>query len=445
MELSEEKAYPEWEVEDSEQSPSRDNIHIHTPLATSNKQLKAMSSLKRRCLNFPVKRPRSSGGKGKKKKNYVQINQDDAENVPNSEESGETMDLTQEFAEPTEWFELDDQCGPLSRKDTEKSQLDLIPGQPVLMQPQRTESGEGWPRAAPSSFGQAAGHSSQHSVFVRPDPFPTNLPSAGKYEAWLFWKQQMAMAIELSREKSQRIKAGYVMVSGGEEIRRLIYSLDLLPDEDKVEDGYRFYDSLMHNLDMHFKGTADRTIDLGVFNSLKQEEKEGARDFRLRICRQARLCGIENQDVIIKSKFIDGMRDKLTAQRAYMEDWELDKVVEVASRGEAAEAMKPKGWLSNRPRSVEVSEVAESFIVDRLKETPRAQHPFKRPGKQERCGNCGLVHRVPGKCPAKDKKCSVCDKIGHFKLVCRSKAAKGAGDKQKTEPEPETKQVPKRF
>ena len=40
---------------------------------------------------------------------------------------------------------------------------------------------------------------------------------------------------------------------------------------------------------------------------------------------------------------------------------------------------------------------------------------------QKKCGRCGLNHTKPEHCLAKDKKCSKCQKIGHFAAVCRSK------------------------
>lgn len=256
----------------------------------------------------------------------------------------------------------------------------------------------------------------------------------------------MAMAIELSGVRSQRIKAGYVMISGGEEIRSLIYSLDLIPEEEDVEEGFRFYDALMHNLDAHFRGMADRSIDLSIFNGLKQEESEGARDFRIRVHRHARLCGIGEQDVIIKSRFIDGMRDKLTAQRAYMEDWELDKIVEVASRGEAAVALKPRGWLSTPAQSVEVAEVVETgtTAVGRLKDTPRTGTKAKDQPAASKCYNCGLIRRSKHSCPAKGKKCINCGKMGHFKAVCRGKAKESTNENDSFKTEA-VQQVPKRF
>ena len=57
------------------------------------------------------------------------------------------------------------------------------------------------------------------------------------------------------------------------------------------------------------------------------------------------------------------------------------------------------------------------------KKTARGSTP-KQPGKQLcfRCGKAG--HYAKGlKCPAKEKKCDLCSKNGHFWVVCRSKGA----------------------
>ena len=57
------------------------------------------------------------------------------------------------------------------------------------------------------------------------------------------------------------------------------------------------------------------------------------------------------------------------------------------------------------------------------KKTARGSTP-KQPGKQLcfRCGKAGHYAKGP-KCPAKEKKCDLCSKNGHFWVVCRSKGA----------------------
>lgn len=47
--------------------------------------------------------------------------------------------------------------------------------------------------------------------------------------------------------------------------------------------------------------------------------------------------------------------------------------------------------------------------------------PDKALGVGGKCTRCGFTFHKTGKCPALDKQCSKCQKIGHFQSVCRSK------------------------
>ena len=87
---------------------------------------------------------------------------------------------------------------------------------------------------------------------------------------------------------------------------------------------------MMTKLEAHFKGTSALTVDLGEFLAMSQGQSEGARDFHIRLLRQATLCGLLEQKALLKGRFIDGMKDRETSRRAYSEDWDLDKIVSVA-------------------------------------------------------------------------------------------------------------------
>ena len=48
-------------------------------------------------------------------------------------------------------------------------------------------------------------------------------------------------------------------------------------------------------------------------------------------------------------------------------------------------------------------------------------HSRKPPGLEDKCMRCGKHEHQPGqRCPAKNAKCKVCHKIGHFHNVCQS-------------------------
>ena len=259
-------------------------------------------------------------------------------------------------------------------------------------------------------------------VFHKPDPFPTGLAAARKYEAWALWKQQFSVAIELAGDISQRTMANYLTLSAGDEVRQLVHTMNLLPDKTAVEENFPFYTNMLSKLDAHFKSSSDLTIDLGAFNAMSQGPKEGARDFYMRLLRQAALCDLSQHVALVKGRFIEGMKDKDVARRAYSEDWELENIVNVASRSEAAEAFKPRGWSADAGRSIEVAAVSgfkRREPVTNTRKRKTVGKPWERQvsRSKEECTACGIAGHG-NKCPAVGRSCTICNKMGHFRKVC---------------------------
>jgi hypothetical protein len=52
--------------------------------------------------------------------------------------------------------------------------------------------------------------------------------------------------------------------------------------------------------------------------------------------------------------------------------------------------------------------------------------------KELTCNKCGFEYPHPKErpCPAKDKACSQCGKVGHFRKVCRNPPKKKSGDRR---------------
>ena len=296
---------------------------------------------------------------------------------------------------------------------------------------------------------QAPGNNEVYKMakFFKPDPFPPNLPSPEKYQAWRLWKKQFMVALELSGETSQRNKANFLVISVGEEVRQLIFTLDLLPDAVPGETKPVF-DILVQGLETHFKGTSDETVDLTAFNTMKQGEKEGARDFHIRLMRQANLCGFLGQESLIKARFVTGMRDRKAAEQAFSQNWDLLQTVSVAARNEAAAAAESLN-TSSTPKAVEVAEISSRFPhyagarggFTRGGLTrggfPRGNF-WKGAGSGSSGGDCKGCGRKGGheqgfKCSAATASCRSCGKRGHFARVCRGKLHEITNKEVKTE------------
>lgn len=184
---------------------------------------------------------------------------------------------------------------------------------------------------------------------------------------------------------------------------------------------------------------------------MKQDQKESARDFRVRLTRQAELCQLQNSFEVIRNRFVQGMRDRQLAERAFVDNWTFEAVVAAAARKEVLtsrpEAFDPWGPQATKQETIEVAALrdhpqarnsqqgrgaqiqpwqkrAQGSGVDSRRFPPqygnRDQGRKDKSNAQKPCSNCGIkVHRF-GTCPAIGKERKKCKKVGHFAVMCRS-------------------------
>lgn len=156
--------------------------------------------------------------------------------------------------------------------------------------------------------------------FIKPEPYPKDTAQERKLEAWIDWKQQFKIALELAGEMSQRTQANFLFMSVGNEVRQIISAYSMMPEKNSKPSDYKHFDELLTSLDGYFRDTSDINVHLNTFSAMKQELKESAREFRVRLTRQAELCQLRGADEIICNRYVQGMRDRDLANRAFIDN-----------------------------------------------------------------------------------------------------------------------------
>lgn len=156
------------------------------------------------------------------------------------------------------------------------------------------------------------------SKMFKVEPFPKGIKPTDQFQEWLFWHANFEMAMEKAGTIDQRAKAIDLSLHIGEEIRRIIVAKGMLPRETAVTGNYQFYDSLTEQLDAHFRGLTDESVDVASFNALKQKEDETALEFELRL-RQMATRVRETNVAMIRTRYIEGIRDKALRDRAFVD------------------------------------------------------------------------------------------------------------------------------
>lgn len=274
--------------------------------------------------------------------------------------------------------------------------------------------------------------------YVRIKPFPSNIPTAQKWQAWLDYRRKVNIQLEQCGDASQKSMAGLLYTSIGEELEQIISAKGMFPDETEVPDGYPHLTNLMTNLNDYFRGLSDDAVNYNEFSSMKQKVGEAARDFHTRVVRQAEVCDLKQADSMIRNQFIQGMRDREHAKRSFTDGTLLEEIIAAASRNESVHQPEPLAVLtdsSGEKQPMVVAAVSEqrgrrSGGADRGRyeryDSRRGQFGRtnnRKQGDGRPCSNCGNeVHRF-GTCPAKSRECRDCGKQGHFARMCRQKSS----------------------
>lgn len=278
--------------------------------------------------------------------------------------------------------------------------------------------------------------------FFKPEPFPSGLPIAKRFEAWLMWKRQLRVSLDVAGRLSQQKMASFAFMSGGPEIEAVIHAKGLFPEPSDVGDDFPFYDHLMAGLHDHYKSSSDSTVDMTALLSMRQEPKEAVSDFLLRLLRQAVICGKNTDDQLIRSRLLLGMSDKAVAMDGFSYSRTVEEIVDAASRNESAAAatMTSAASVADVWGTPSTSTAGVSAVVARDQRyqphRPRAaggkrydgqrqgarksSGPYDKraPKPDEQCKSCGIKQHRFGTCPAVGKPCLQCGELGHFKRVC---------------------------
>lgn len=271
------------------------------------------------------------------------------------------------------------------------------------------------------------------SKMFKVEPFPKGIKPTEQLQEWSYWLCNFEMAIEKAGVIGQRPKAIELSLHIGEEMRRIIIAKGMMPNERSVIPEFKFYDNVVEHMERHFRSLTDESVDVTAFNSLKQGERETALEFEFRLQQLAKRMN-ETNTAMIRTRYIEGLRDTELRNRAFVDGISLEDTVKMATRKEAITARFTEflPWQKDERSAVTVSAVEQKDRVKRFErrggfssmQQERVQGRNQERGPRsdgERCSRCGVVQHRFDKCPALDKACHLCGEKGHFRHMCTKK------------------------
>lgn len=301
-------------------------------------------------------------------------------------------------------------------------------------------------------------------------PFVQNPVIGDRYIDWRNYVEDLDMHLRLRGQASQWQMALFVGSALGKVVSDLVRENKWIPQH-PVE-GVRHFDEVMKKLDAYFAQFSNIDVAHEKLMSAEQGANESISDFYNRIVKLAKVCQLPDNNVLIRTALIRGIKDKglkeqtsfyqmtveqiLTAgiqrecrsqqekqlKRPMAVTQQVAAVSEVAtvsgqsgaqrgqpqkpsarpqskgSGGSAQRQQPTSGWQQNKSSSTSARPPASGPSTSGSGRTAR---PYKFiPGP---CRACGEQHKENNVCFGANKTCHLCGVYGHLQRVCpRSKS-----------------------
>lgn len=224
---------------------------------------------------------------------------------------------------------------------------------------------------------------------------------------WERWKRALLIYIDAAGIDKNEKKKASLLHFGGQELQEIFYNI---PDPNTEDGGLRrdVFQVALAKLDSYFSPKQSKVYERHLFRQVKQELNEKFEKFLIRLRQQADKCQFHNKeehiiDQIIEKGSSSELRKKILRAG---DEMTLDKIIIEANSLEAV----------NRQLEDFEEKAAGKEGVNRVstKQNNNNVKKFKEP-----CQRCGS--RTHLKCPAIDKECFRCKRIGHFQQMCRKR------------------------
>ncbi|XP_062557725.1 uncharacterized protein LOC134222579 [Armigeres subalbatus] len=170
-----------------------------------------------------------------------------------------------------------------------------------------------------------------------------------------------------------------------------------------------------------------------AFMGMQQEKAESVVAFHSRLTEKVRLCGYSpgDQERFVRTQLLKGMLNKELAKTARTFGYETNFIVQSATRDEAYESENK----NNDNHAQTIHAVTQRGKIDRRHNkhnnptrsttaAPVEPHQGSErygQGRRSRCSKCNRLTHGGKPCPAINKRCNNCSKVGHFAAACRKK------------------------
>lgn len=249
--------------------------------------------------------------------------------------------------------------------------------------------------------------------FGPPEPFDFSQPAE-----WLTWRQRFRVASKLDKESSE-VQVNSLLYSMGRDAEPIYDSFVFPAATEAIPHPEYEFNLVMQKFDEHFVPKRNVIHDRACFHKQSQRAGETAEAFVRSLYELAQHCEFgAGKDEQIRDRIVIGIMDKDVSHKLQLEaDLTLERAIQLARQSEQV-----------KQQSAERVETTVNEVRQKQYNSTKRSYDKPRQGQGQRysdnklnCQRCNRMHDKKENCPARNKRCRKCNKIGHFEAVCKSK------------------------
>lgn len=214
---------------------------------------------------------------------------------------------------------------------------------------------------------------------------------------WKKWLKQFELYLQVKNIDDPEIKKTHLLYFGKDDVQKVLEQEEA--NNDYVSDAYQ---KSIRKLNAYYLPKVSRIYERSIFRKLEREANEKIESFVLRLKKQADFCDYGDQlEWMIVDQIVEKMHENELKKKILKGNFSLEEIQSMITSHEM------------------VQQQVKAFESEDMSGSVNAIENHKRQREMEcfSCGNKG--HRSKSsECPALNKQCGICRKIGHFAHKC---------------------------
>lgn len=261
-------------------------------------------------------------------------------------------------------------------------------------------------------------------------PFDVTLEASRLPSEWESWKNDLESFFLAQRLESQQDKRAQLAYLGGPGLQELLRYLPGVNQVPHVTADPPYYDVAIKCLDDYFEPFRRKTFERHLFHQIVQRPEERFTDFVMRLRKQIARCSYNPcvVDELIADRIAQGCSSEDLRTKLLQKDRSLDEIIALGtSMAESLQQSKKFGKSSVPIRQEQeinsvVKPLRRVFQGNQRSGVKNSSAAFRSSNDRFICYGCGRRGHTQGtiECPARQTKCAICGKMGHWAKRCYS-------------------------